>query len=75
MEYIGNFLEIMTEAEVFVEVAFGKLMDGLDYIRFVLFGGFIYKFPLEEVLSLIFGRAQDMINGALITVQLLDYIR
>ena len=35
MEYIGNLMEVMVEAEVFVEVAFGKVMDGLDYNRSV----------------------------------------
>ena len=35
MEYIGNLMEVMVEAEVFVEVAFGKVADGLDYNLFV----------------------------------------
>lgn len=68
MEYVGNLMEVMTEAEIFVEVAFGKVMDGLDYNRFlpacILFS---YRTISEEASSVIFG-VIDLFNGFYIIV-------
>lgn len=36
-------MEVMVEAEVFVEVAFGKVMDGLDYDRLALIVLFLWS--------------------------------
>lgn len=43
MEYIGNLMEVHVEAEVFVEVAFGKIMDGLKYEKLVMSFFVVYK--------------------------------
>lgn len=75
-------MEVMSEAEVFVETAFGKMTDGLDYHLLVL----LFKLPMtttnnpskhisEVVLSIIFGTARGLTSGRLTIVQLLDYIQ